>query len=1091
MTTQNTAPLFKSGTGIALIDFDSSHDESVCSIIQSEQKIIVVGSTIKKFNDYTHYTWNFALTRLTKEGLIDSSFGNIGKTITDINSSQDFGSSALVDNYGNIFVAGSSSEGSAIVSYKSNGQLNESFNQNGKINNIAANGGKIAIQSDGMLLIAGSMTNNVKLYRYKSDGSLDLNFGVNGATSSFYDTSDQYLRKNVNGLLIQSDGKIVVESFGDSGYDGGSTSFNLTRFKSNGDLDSTFGVNGMVTTMIPTYNSPLGLTIQADGKLLVTGRALVNSVYQLVLLRYNSNGTLDDSFGINGKVMTSTASSGGAVCIQSDGKILVAGGIDTDFELIRFNINGTIDDSFGQNGLTKTDLGNFETVKDITILPTGKILVTGYSRDYSGLYSDFAIVRYNENGTLDKTFSPKTPFSTTLELLENNGFIKLDGNLGIYDSELANINDYAGSSVSLLRKGGANPQDIFSSTNNLSTLTEGKYFSVDGITLGRVVTNSAGKLVLTFLSGATQNLVDQTLSDITYTNTSDNPPSSIQIQWTFDDGNAGLQGTGAALAVVGDTTINITKSNDFPIVSFGIPDQNLKTDSLFIYAIPDNTFFDPDLDTLSYSVKMTDGTAIPPWLSFNSNTHTFSGTPSIQDLGSFELFIIAKDGSNASTSDVFRISVLPPNSVPTGSVTITGLATQNQTLTANNTLADADGLGVINYQWFRDDVAIANATQSNYTLTQTDVGNKISVKAGYIDAKGVAESSSSASTASVTNINDTPSGNVTITGTSIQNQTLTANNTLADLDGLGTITYQWMRDGAIINNAIYSTYPLTQADVGKAISVKANYTDLLGTEESVTSAPTIAVTSTGTQVTSITKVLLGFGDTFVAASNVAIFGNSGFETVKVQDGVVVTLDGNIERVEFARPSSSYTYQATPTGIDVLLSGNRVASVVNGEKLSFTNGSAMVGATFTSQGLGFTLGGSSVSTTAGVVAFTPNNSIGEASTLIAATPVSVTLNANSTSVTATSAADIFNIASGSYKATIAGFKPGDKLKFFAGAAIVFIQDNNQGDGYQEISATDPNTGATAIIALTGLTSAQDDGAFNVPGFNNVFGSGSLV
>jgi hypothetical protein len=104
---------------------------------------------------------------------------------------------------------------------------------------------------------------------------------------------------------------------------------------------------------------------------------------------------------------------------------------------------------------------------------------------------------------------------------------------------------------------------------------------------------------------------------------------------------------------------------------------------------------------------------------------------------------------------------------------------------------------------------------------------------------------------------------------------------------------------------------------------------------------------------------------------------------------------------------------------------------------------------------------------------------------------VAIDATDLTLTGTSAADIFNIASGSYKATIADFKTGDKLKFFAGAAIVFIQDNNQGDGYQEISATDPNTGATAIIALTGLTSAQDDGAFNVPGFNNVFGSGSLV
>jgi hypothetical protein len=432
------------------------------------------------------------------------------------------------------------------------------------------------------------------------------------------------------------------------------------------------------------------------------------------------------------------------------------------------------------------------------------------------------------------------------------------------------------------------------------------------------------------------------------------------------------------------------------------------------------------------------------------------------------------------------------NHSPTGTVTITGTASQNQILIASNNLADTDGLGILNYDWLINGITtISGATGNSYKLTQSDVGKSITVKAIYTDGLGFTESVASPSTMIVANVNDVPTGVVTIKGTINQGQTLNAINTLADADGLGTITYQWLRDGAIINNAIYSTYPLTQADVGKAISVKANYTDLLGTAESVTSAPTSAVTSTGTLVTSITKVLLGFDGTFVAASNVAIFGNSGFETVKVQDGVAVTLDGNIERVEFARSSSSYTYQATPTGIDVLLSGNRVASVVNGEKLAFTNGSAMVAVTFTPQGLGFTLGGSTVSTTVSAVAFTPNNSIGEVSTLIAATPVSVTLNANSTSVTATSLADIFNIASGSYIATIANFKPGDKLKFFTGAAINVIQDNNNGDGYQEISATDPNTGATAIIALTGLTSAQDDGAFNVASFNTVFGSGSLV
>jgi len=83
------------------------------------------------------------------------------------------------------------------------------------------------------------------------------------------------------------------------------------------------------------------------------------------------------------------------------------------------------------------------------------------------------------------------------------------------------------------------------------------------------------------------------------------------------------------------------------------------------------------------------------------------------------------------------------NNHPTGSVTISGTTAQNKTLTASNTLADADGLGTISYQWFCDGTAITNAIQSNYKLTQADVGKKISVKASYVDGFGTAESVSS------------------------------------------------------------------------------------------------------------------------------------------------------------------------------------------------------------------------------------------------------------------------------------------------------------------------------------------------------------
>ena len=178
-----------------------------------------------------------------------------------------------------------------------------------------------------------------------------------------------------------------------------------------------------------------------------------------------------------------------------------------------------------------------------------------------------------------------------------------------------------------------------------------------------------------------------------------------------------------------------------------------------------------------------------------------------------------------------------------GSVTISRTAQGQGSSAASNTLADADGLGAISYQWQRDGVDVAGATGGSYTLGNADVGHAIDVVAKYTDGHGTAESVTSASTSAVTNVNDPPTGSVTISGTAQENQVLTASNTLADADGLGAISYQWQRDGVDVAGATGGTYTLGNADVGHAIDVVAKYTDGHGTAESVTSASTSAVTN--------------------------------------------------------------------------------------------------------------------------------------------------------------------------------------------------------------------------------------------------------
>ncbi|MBF0273341.1 MAG: hypothetical protein HQL98_14930, partial [Magnetococcales bacterium] len=214
-------------------------------------------------------------------------------------------------------------------------------------------------------------------------------------------------------------------------------------------------------------------------------------------------------------------------------------------------------------------------------------------------------------------------------------------------------------------------------------------------------------------------------------------------------------------------------------------------------------------------------------------------------------------GTAESVTSSATGAVLNVNDAPTGSVTITGTATQGQTLTASNTLADGDGLGTVRYQWNAGGVAIEEATGTTLVLTESQVGKTITVTARYTDSHGTAESLTSIATESVANVNDAPTGSVTITGTATQGQTLTASHTLADVDGLGTVSYQWKADGTAITDATNTTLVLTESQVGKAITVTARYTDGHGTAESVTSsatgsvvnvndAPTGSVTISGT-----------------------------------------------------------------------------------------------------------------------------------------------------------------------------------------------------------------------------------------------------
>ena len=201
-------------------------------------------------------------------------------------------------------------------------------------------------------------------------------------------------------------------------------------------------------------------------------------------------------------------------------------------------------------------------------------------------------------------------------------------------------------------------------------------------------------------------------------------------------------------------------------------------------------------------------------------------------------------GQAESVTSSRTAAVRNVNDAPTGSLGISGTPIQNATLSVVSTLADADGLGSVTYKWMSGSTQLG--TGSSYTLGADDVGRSIHVVASWTDGHGTAESVSSVATIPVVNVNDAPTGSLTVSGSAEEGQTLSAVSTLADADGLGVLAYQWLADGVAISGATGSSFVLTPGQVGKVISVQASWTDGQGTAEQVTSSATAKVNAVST-----------------------------------------------------------------------------------------------------------------------------------------------------------------------------------------------------------------------------------------------------
>ena len=272
----------------------------------------------------------------------------------------------------------------------------------------------VAVQADGKVVESGQSGVYPHLHsalvRYNKNGGLDSTFGAGGKVTVTFNSVSDYLFA----VAVQSDGKIVA-----AGSTSG-TSFLLARFNADGTLDQAFGNNGSVETTFGDQTAAArAIAVQADGKIIVVGTSGAGSYSELndfALARYNSDGSLDQSFGGGtGKFKThfpgsgNTGSSATCVAFQPDGKVVVGGYYKKNdrtphqFALARYNSDGTLDSAFGQAGKVMTGMGTGDALSfGIALQSNGRIVLAGYS--YTAQGHDFSLIGYTANGAVDSTF---------------------------------------------------------------------------------------------------------------------------------------------------------------------------------------------------------------------------------------------------------------------------------------------------------------------------------------------------------------------------------------------------------------------------------------------------------------------------------------------------------------------------------------------------------------------------------------------------------------------------------------------------------------------------------------------------------------
>jgi uncharacterized delta-60 repeat protein len=365
------------------------------------------------------------------DGDLDPTFGTGGMVMTDLGRSTDLANSVAVQSDGKLVVVGQtyknndfSTEDFAVARYNTDGTLDTTFGRGGKVRTdfpgLAAVPSAVVIQPDGKIVVAGgafplfTFLGNFEVVRYNPNGSLDRSFGNGGIVTTIFPEGSYAFD-----VALQPDGKVIAAGTVFVDFIPGepsNTDFALARYNSDGSLDTTFGNGGTVMTdFFGNEDDAFSVLIQPDGKIVAVGSANNPSTfYDFAAVRYLSDGTIDTTFGVAGKVSTDFGDQNfdraRSAALQSDGKIVAAGfaisqnGGVQNFAVARYTSNGILDTTFSGDGKTQIDFGNCcQSATKVLLQSNGKIITVGYPNTEDS-DSDFLLARLNPRGSLDATF---------------------------------------------------------------------------------------------------------------------------------------------------------------------------------------------------------------------------------------------------------------------------------------------------------------------------------------------------------------------------------------------------------------------------------------------------------------------------------------------------------------------------------------------------------------------------------------------------------------------------------------------------------------------------------------------------------------